>query len=91
MRDQATHESRWPGTRGLGCHVRSTPDLLHRSYLAATTGARGEARPSYTFSLLCFFPRILLQRCLQNPNCTLSASPESPVGISPRKDAIIYV
>lgn len=74
----ASQRIRWPGTRGLGCHVRPTPDLLHRRHPATATGARGEARPSSTFSLLCFFPRILLQRCLQNPNCTLSASLNLP-------------
>lgn len=47
-------ESRWPGTRGLGCHVRPMPDLLHRRHPAATTGARGEARPNYTSSCFAF-------------------------------------
>lgn len=68
MSDQANSARAKLGGQGLGVRnlraraAESTPwpAGLHWLPLAATTAAR----PSATFFLLCFFPRILLQRRL---------------------------
>lgn len=82
MKDQANPALSKPGGQELGmrdprARVRVAvsarwPARLHWRPPASTAGAHGEARPSATFFLLCFSPRILLQGCLRNLNCTLS-------------------